>query len=298
MESLKMINEISDETFNDFLSRLSFNSKRFLCKVQAAFKEKGIVLTTKDMKQSFISFLDYENTKDFLIVFLKENEDRYSENILSFMKELERIFFYYPAFVQTNIPNKAVRGEMLETYYKTIESALIQLGETYSSTNHTIKVKKQLLSLINANVTPARVLQLKECISVFFVQDMIGKLAQAAYISDEYKNELHQVNWIYRAFNVEFYIDNQQNHFQCKINWNNLNHLSDWLLFLKNSCIVYDYKNNKQLLDWVIEHVTYKKQEFSKGSTTYKSLIRSIKLRKDYIDFHFTMDNNKLFKMR
>jgi len=228
-------------------------------------------------------------------VFLKENEDQFGESIVNWMKELELQFFYYTAFAQTKIQNKAVKRKYFETLHKTIESILIQLGESFRSTDYAQKVEQQLLDLIYSNLTPNGILQPKENISNHFLRDMLGKLAKNGFISSEFKNEQTQINWIHGAFNVDFYTDNQLNNFQLKINWDNLNNLADWLLFLKNSCIVYEHENNKQLLDWVIEHTTYKKQEFSRGSKIYESLIRSIKLRKKFIGNYMKIDQNGLF---
>ena len=57
MQSLKKINDISDETLIWFLKKLSFTSKRFMEKVRKASKEQGVVISSKSLKQSFVSYI-------------------------------------------------------------------------------------------------------------------------------------------------------------------------------------------------------------------------------------------------
>lgn len=182
--------------------------------------------------------------------------------------------------------------------YKIIQNVLLNRGNSFKSTEFSEKVDQQLSYLIDCNKTPLRVLQPNQIATNFFLQDMLDKLAIKGYISKKFKNEQAQTNWIHKAFNVEFHYTNQHEKDILKIDWNNLNSLADWLLFLKKSCIVYNHKNNKQLLDWVLEHVVYKGKNFSKGSTNYESLIRSIKIRKKQEGLYFSVDEKKLFQIK
>lgn len=298
MQGLKIINEISDETFNDFLKRFSFRTKRFMAQVRKELKEKDIVLTTSALKNSFIQIGDIENTDDPMLVFLKENEDKFNQEIHRFFNEMPSHFYHLNALVQTTLKNKAAKKEYFENLYEKLERNLIESGFTFFSTEYTQQFQKQLLELRQSNLTPEKVLQPNDLASIIFLQDMVNKLANVDYISKEFKKEETQTYWLHRAFNVHFYFECQLENFQLKINWNNLNNLADWLLFLKKSCIVYDYKDNKQLLDWVIEHVSYKGQEFSKGAKNYKSLVRAIKFRKKYIGYYFMIDKNNMLKIK
>ena len=298
MENLKIINDISDKSFNELLNRLSFKSKRFMSTVRKELREKGIDLTTKVLKQSFISFQDFENTNDPLLVFLKENENQYGDDVSRWLNELRLQFFYYTAFAQTRIKNKAVKREYFETLHKTIESLLIQGGESFRSTDYAQKVEQQLLDLIYTNLTPDRVLQPRENISVQFLKDMFIKLAEEGFISPNFKDEQTQIDWIDRAFNFDFHNKNQLEKESVKIDWYQLTDLADWLLFLKESCVIYEYKEKTLLFDWVIEHVSIKKNKFIKHSKSYVNLERTYRERKKLIGVYFTIDENQRFKIR
>jgi hypothetical protein len=298
MENLSKINDISDKSFNELLNRLSIKSKRFMSMVRKEIREKGIDLTTKVLKQSLISFKDFENTNDTLLVFLKENEDQYGEDVSRWLNELSLQFFYYTAFAQTRIKNKAFKREYFEALYKTIESVLIQSGESFRSTEYAQKVEQQLLDLIYTNLTPDRVLQPRENISVDFFKDMFMKLAEEGFISQNFKDEQTQIDWIYSAFNFEFHNKNQFEKKSLKIDWHKLTDLADWLLFLKESCVIYEYKEKTLLFDWVIKHVSINNKKFVKHSKSYDSLERTYRERKKMIGEFFTIDENKRFDIR
>ncbi len=114
MQSLKLINDISDETFNRFLKELSFPTKRFIVKVREVFLEQGIVLTTKSLKESIVSFFttgEVESKSDPLLQYLSENEDKYVNELIRFIAEIQAYFFRLNSVTQkvikNNLPQKA-----------------------------------------------------------------------------------------------------------------------------------------------------------------------------------------------
>ncbi len=298
MQSLKLINEISDETFNRFLKEFSFPSKRFMVKVRKELKAKGVLITTKELKKSFISFEDLENSSDSLLVYLRENQGRFGGEIHRFFYEMQLHFFYLNALAQNVNKSKSFKKKYFRALYELLQSILINGGFTFRSNEYVIKVEKQLLELIQSNLTPERVLQPNEIATTFFFQNMLNKLADKGYISKEFKNGQTLTYWLNRAFHLDFYTESQPEYSQLKISWNNLNHLADWLLFLKKFCIEYEHKNNKQLYDWVIEHVSYNGKNFSRGSTNFESLIRAIKIRKKQEGLYFSIDQKRLFQIK
>ena len=298
MISLKIIDELSEDTFNNFLKNLSFLSKRFMVNVRKEMKEKDISLNSKDLKHSIVLFLKSEQQNDPLFKLIDENQDRLGEGFKEWLKDLQKMVFYYSSLAQNGIENKAKRKEYFEMLFKLIESILIQGGESFNSTDYSQKVEKQLLALIQSNLTPKNVFQPKEGISVFFLQDMVRKLADSNYISPEFKKEQNSILWINRAFNVNFYSGHHPQSFQLKINWNKLVDLADWLWFLIKSCVEYNFTNNKQLYNWVVENVRLNGNEYSKGTEKYDNLLRTIRSRRDYIGYIFTIDENGLFKIK
>ncbi|MFN6014293.1 MAG: hypothetical protein ACK47F_06365 [Flavobacteriales bacterium] len=301
MQSLKLINDISDETFNRFLKELSFPTKLFIVKVREVFLEQGIVLTTKSLKESIVSFFttgEVESKSDPLLQYLSENEDKHVKELIRFIAEMQSYFFRLNSVTQKVIKNKSNKEEIFSTLYDTIEDTLIQLGYTYRTTEFSQQVEQQLSDLIYMNFVPERKLEPNQIATKYFLQDMLNKLANEGFISEEFKNEQTQFRWIHGAFYIDIHNINQLEKESLKIDWNHLTDLADWLLYLKDSCVKYPYEDNKRLLEWVIQYVTVKKQEFSKGTTSYTSLRRTLRERRKNLGVYFTLDKNKLFKIQ
>ncbi len=301
MQNLKHLNDISDETFNGFLKELSFPSKRFMVRVRELLSEQGVVLTSKSLKESFVSFLnigDVDSKSDPLLHYLRENEDKYEKQIIRFVAEMQCYFFRLNSMIHKEINNKEEKEVIFSTLYDTLENTLLQLGYTFRSTEFAQQVEQQLSDLIYLNYVSERKLQPNIISTISFLQDMLKKLAERGSVSKKFQNESTQIRWIHSAFKIDFHNINQLEKEKLKIDWNNLNELANWLLFLKKYCIVYNHDNNKQLYDWVIAHVSYNGQSFSKGATIYRSLKDSMKKRQGTEGKYWCLDDNKQLKIK
>jgi hypothetical protein len=294
----EIFNEISDETLNNAIRALNYSSKKLLAFIRIYFRENNIRYSYNDLKKSISSPDELALGKDTFIQSLFTNSVFSQTDIQGFMNDIGRLFYSLNADAENVLDNKAEKREYFETLYSLIKTYLIRCGYSLESNETVQNFIKQILELIHLNQTPVNVLDTTKIATIHFLQEMLSVLANVNYISKEFKNAETQTRWIRRAFHFDYYVELDLNYFQLKIDWNNLYNLADWLLFLKTKCIVYKHKDNKQLLDWVIAHVTYKQKEFSKGSKHYESLIRSIKYRKDFVNVYFTLDENGSFTLK
>jgi hypothetical protein len=300
MEILKLLNELSAKTLNAFYhENISDEDKQFIEEIKKELQAKGYSFNLVNVKESIIRLLQDNNYKDGFIdyIFITENQNP-SEKVNRFFQIMLKGIFQLFSEAQTSIDNKAFKKEYYETQYKTAESIMIQTGKSIQSLEILSEYMNLLKELIETNSTSEIILHPKQFTSPSFFQHMIGKLVEAKFISEEFKNDNTQINWIKRAFHVEFYVKHRLENFQLKINWNNQSRLADWLLFLKEYCVVYENEDNKKLLDWLVLNVKYKNEDISKDSSVYKSIKRALRKRKNGVTKNMFIDNNGLFNYK
>lgn len=282
---LRMISDLDDKTFTKFLKNsFSNKSKRFLVQIKREAVSKGIDLNIAAIKAALIEFiLNMDITKnEFLNLFL-ENKHMDADSFDRLLTEMIYGLKALNASGQKVKKNELQKKEHFENIRRNIEGTLIHFDRTFESIEPFKQIRSQLDNLIIYNLTLEKKFELKSKVTVNNIVRMLNKLAKDKRISEDFKVRKTQFIWIYRAFYFSEHTNFLSDHLNTKLNFSKYNELADWLLQLKTYYIRYNGNDNKELLDWVIDHITIKGKEFERSSINYESLKRNLRNRKDLV---------------
>lgn len=304
MQILRMISDLDDKTVTKFLKKsLSYKSKRFLTEVRSNFKQIGMELTTKLVIEMFNEYLRDVDSEDSQLLKLVSDASSSDDNevkakdaklslfVADMVNGLHNLYSKHNQFKLTKNEKKV---DFLK-HHNTIESALISLGFSFQDSEKLKRIDQQLKGLISQNAERLNTLQPKDGVYIESFKDMLTLLSERKFIPEGFNKDDVKLKWINKSIDFNFSYDHNQEDSTLKINWTSFVHLADWLLFLKEYYINYTFQDNTELLEWVINNISYKDESFIRSGKNYSNLKRKLRERKIYVSDCMKIEDGKFY---